>query len=208
MKDRCKMACGWEEDAPPLTQYEKKDIVVGDLLPWPPAVPELPLVVVPEYAHPFLMTSKRKCLGAVLHCSASKDSKAKNFDALKKDHIKNRHWKDIGYHAVIEYVGENIQVLKGRDPNTDGAHAIGYNKTHLGICVVGDFDTCKPPAELWGKTLEVVKELSIFYGFSAENVLGHRETYEPRGVKISKTCPGKLWNMKKFRLELARRLDA
>lgn len=50
---------------------------------------------------------------------------------------KGRGWLDIGYHAIIL---PNGVVEPGRAVDEVGAHVAGYNKTSLGVCLVGGVD--------------------------------------------------------------------
>lgn len=49
--------------------------------------------------------------------------------------INDRHWSGIGYHYWIEPDG---RILTARPVWTVGAHAVGFNKTSVGICLAGD----------------------------------------------------------------------
>ena len=69
----------------------------------------------------------------VVHCSAtrpSQDIDVKTIDAWHKE----RGFDKIGYHYVIK---RNGNVETGRDEQTQGAHALGYNHNSLGVCLVG-----------------------------------------------------------------------
>ena len=69
----------------------------------------------------------------VVHCSAtrpSQDIDAKTIDTWHKE----RGFDKIGYHYVIK---RNGNVETGRDEQTQGAHALGYNHNSLGVCLVG-----------------------------------------------------------------------
>lgn len=51
---------------------------------------------------------------------------------------KNRGWTCIGYHF---YVRKDGSIYRGRREDTIGAHAYGYNRTSIGICAEGNFET-------------------------------------------------------------------
>tara|TARA_R110002110_G_scaffold213870_1_gene427313 strand:+ start:958 stop:1374 length:417 start_codon:yes stop_codon:yes gene_type:complete len=69
----------------------------------------------------------------VVHCSATRPSTNINAATIDEWH-KERGFNSIGYHYVIKRDG---QVETGRDEDTQGAHALGYNHNSLGICLIG-----------------------------------------------------------------------
>ena len=85
----------------------------------------------------------------------------------------------------------------------DGAHAIGFNRNGIGICLIGNYDFDPPSEDRMRILRRLVVGLMNQNGIPADNVLGHRETFTARGVKIEKTCPGSQFDMKKFRASLS-----
>lgn len=76
----------------------------------------------------------------IIHCSATPAQwmdgagvEAKR-DEIRRWHVQERGWSDIGYHAVIDRDG---RIAAGRDYDRAGAHAQGHNKTTLGVCLIG-----------------------------------------------------------------------
>jgi len=86
-----------------------------------------------------------------------------------------RGWRDIGYHNIIPRDGS---LQHGRDLAIPGAHAKGYNKNSLGICLVGGID-------IYGNAVDnfeaVQKETLRAYldtlidVFPGTKVVGHRD---------------------------------
>ena len=37
----------------------------------------------------------------IIHCSATPEGKSLSFEACRRDHVENRHFRDIGYHYYI-----------------------------------------------------------------------------------------------------------
>lgn len=120
----------------------------------------------------------------IVHCAdtpASMDIGAKEIGEWHKA----RGWKAIGYHYVIRRNGE---IEKGRDLDGDGnvdeeigAHALGYNRTSLGICLVGgakgEFNfTRKQMDTLWRLLVALTGE------YPDAAVIGHRDVSD-------KACP-------------------
>lgn len=69
--------------------------------------------------------------GIVIHHSATEGGTVESFDSYHKQ----IGFDEIGYHYVIYKDGS---VHEGRSLNKVGAHAKGRNKTHIGICLVGN----------------------------------------------------------------------
>jgi len=105
-------------------------------------------------------------------------------------HQKDRGWSGIGYNFFIEKDGT---IIEGRGFHV-GAHAYGYNRNSLGICLTGDFDIEKPTNEQWSSFLELSTFLMEKYHLLPHQVLGHREL---EGTKTS--CPGLLFDTNKMR---------
>ena len=76
----------------------------------------------------------------IIHVSDSPEGRADTVDDIRRWHLE-KGWSDIGYHYVL---GINGELWKGRDLDRDGdildeigAHAYGYNRGSVGICIVG-----------------------------------------------------------------------
>lgn len=113
-----------------------------------------------------------------------------------------------GYHRGIEREDGRLVEHLGRNLEATGAHASGFNATGVGVCVVGNFDQHEPDQELWLYTLATVRKLARDIGqditamVMEKRVLGHWETYQLLNRPIEKTCPGRWWDMDKFRRDL------
>ena len=104
-------------------------------------------------------------------------------------------YRDIGYHAGIELIENDYEILIGRMFNETGAHCRdkGMNNKSIGICFVGNFDLKEPSEEQWKKGLKFVKGLLEFGNLDRKIVKGHREFTD------RKSCPGKLFDLDEFR---------
>lgn len=129
----------------------------------------------------------RKWLGIILHHSLTKDSGTVSWNAIKDYHTKTLGWKDIGYHCGFEYVGDKVVFQKGRSLETDGAACVGKNKTHIQICIVGNFDEVEPTEDMYRAVGQLCKQFMDIYDFGIEEIRGHF-AYAP------KSCPGKMFN--------------
>lgn len=115
---------------------------------------------------------------------------------IKFRHIFIRGFDDVGYHYLIgngKFGTIDGKLYKGRNENLEGAHALGYNKNSIGICIIGNLDKNKPTERQIQTLINFLKEKTIQYQIPKENILGHRET----GSK--KSCPGKNIDLKEIR---------
>jgi len=138
----------------------------------------------------------------IIHHSLTADGKTVSWGAITKYHIEMNGWRDNGYQYGIELVGDTYEIFKGRMDNEQGAHCYGFNDCSIGICMVGNFDQVGPqPAQL-RLLRKLCHSLMDIYGIKPEQVLGHWETYELRGMAPQKTCPGVMFKMPEFRWKL------
>ena len=82
---------------------------------------------------------------AVVHCTATNPSWYADKSAedvvkeIRRWHVQERKWSDIGYHTVIHRNGD---VVDGRPIERSGAHTRGLNKHSVGIALVGGRGGC------------------------------------------------------------------
>ena len=118
----------------------------------------------------------------IIHCTATqegKDFRAKDIDKWHKQ----RGWKGIGYHYVIDLDGT---IEKGRPESEIGAHCTGHNAHSIGVVYVGglakdgktpkDTRTEEQKEALW----EILRQLLCKY--PKATIHGHREF-------ANKACP-------------------
>ncbi|MDN5785731.1 N-acetylmuramoyl-L-alanine amidase [Pseudorhodobacter sp.] len=76
----------------------------------------------------------------VVHCSATRPdwmksaSFAEQVAEIRRWHVQDRGWNDIGYHWLISRSG---QVLMGRPENVIGAGVAGHNSGVIHVCLLG-----------------------------------------------------------------------
>ncbi len=137
----------------------------------------------------------------ILHHSATEDSGTVSWNAIRRYHTDICGWSDIGYHFGIEHVADpgdpagSYEIIMGRTLNQIGGHTSGHNYDSIGICFVGNFDDQAVPEGQWKAGLKLVRWLCSHYGIVKSAVYGHRNF-------ANKTCPGKLFDIEKFRREL------
>lgn len=132
----------------------------------------------------------------VIHCSDSPDNLDIGVQEIRRWHVQDRGWSDIGYHYVVRRSG-TVEV--GRYENGDsvlegkeiGAHVKGHNSDSLAICWVGRDNMTAAQRHA---ILKLTKNLIRRLGLSARHVKGHYE------IDGRKTCPN--IDMDKFRQAL------
>ena len=80
----------------------------------------------------------------IIHCSATPEGKSLSFEACKRDHMENRHFRDIGYHY---YITRDGHIHAGRPEEQTGAHCKNHNSHSIGICYEGGLDRQGRPAD-------------------------------------------------------------
>lgn len=131
----------------------------------------------------------------ILHHSLTKDSGTVSWQAIRRYHVQECRWEDIGYHFGLERVKGDVEVLCGRPLNIQGAHCLGMNRRSLGVCFVGNYDEVSVPHEMWQRGLKLVKGLCDVANIPIANVRGHRDY-------AKKTCPGLQFSVDQFRKDL------
>jgi len=120
----------------------------------------------------------------LIHCSATPEGRAVSMEEIRRWHIEERGFRDIGYHFVIEIDG---RVRTGRPLDQVGAHCVGRNRDSIGICYVGGMDAeNKTPKDT--RTPEQKASLFRLLGvigsrFPLAHVRGHRD------VAPGRACP-------------------
>lgn len=115
----------------------------------------------------------------VIHCADTPRGQYFDIDDIRKWHVEERGWSDVGYHYVVLLNGD---VQRGRLDHIVGAHASGHNSDSIGICYIGgkgeDTRTLQQKVSL--ETL--LRYMRLMY--PSAKILGHRDL----GM-TSKTCP-------------------
>lgn len=116
----------------------------------------------------------------LIHASDSDIEAHDNIETIRKWHVEERGFSDVGYHAFINKKGELFQ---GRPDSQVGAHCSGHNKTSLGVCLSGKDPKKFTPEQF--KTLEIyLIEKCSEYGLEKTDIYGHKH-FDKHG----KTCP-------------------
>ena len=118
----------------------------------------------------------------IVHCSATPEGRDVSVDTIRKWHVEDNGWSDIGYHWVITLSGA---IEKGRPESRSGAHAKGHNKNSVGVCYVGGVDSDMNPkdtrTDAQKETLKCLLE-DLRERYPQAEIIGHRDV-------SSKDCP-------------------
>ncbi|GEM_PF-479539 len=150
--------------------------------------------------------TERKKLAAKCHIQAPWRDVGYQFlieqvDSIKKETFWTFDSSWVPKVSVVETLKESTFTLQIGRPLTDpktgkamsGAHTRGCNRTHIGICVVGNFDKKVPSKELLKFGANVVNTIRRYQpGITVDKVEPHRKY-------AKKTCPGRLFDMILFR---------
>lgn len=120
----------------------------------------------------------------VMHCSATPPAVNWHARDIRRVHIEEKGYSDIGYHFVITRAGA---VEPGRAIDKVGSHVRGWNARTIGICLVGGINERGRPQDnytpaQWKAAERLVRDLSA--RFPAAKIIGHRDF--PR---VAKACP-------------------
>ncbi len=91
----------------------------------------------------------RQITEIIVHCTATRADwwagkrTSDKVREIKRWHVQDRGWSDIGYHFLIDRDGT---VAKGRDIARDGAHVQGRNKGTIGIALFGGHGSAETDA--------------------------------------------------------------
>lgn len=162
-----------------------------------------------------LVVDRREIKYIVIHTAADPRGVDTTVEDINRWHLA-RGWSGIGYNWVVRKSGE---VQQGRDKDRTPAHVKYFNHHSLGICLSGHGDLEPPTEKQWSAAVKLVADLieerrhtPLLDAFmeNPNRVLGHREVGLHRLVPkpIRKSCPGKLINMRDFRLDVKAKLTA
>jgi N-acetylmuramoyl-L-alanine amidase len=138
--------------------------------------------------------------GVCIHHSLTADGPLRNWEAIRRYHVETNKFAEIGYHFGVENVDGRVRLRIGRPHSQAGAHAKGLNTTHLGLCIVGNFDVTVPLDEHLDVAALAVADMARFHKFpvNEQTIRYHNEVHP-------KSCPGKLFPSKAAFLERVRR---
>lgn len=117
----------------------------------------------------------RKVNKIIIHCTATPEGRDVSIDEVRRWHVKERGWRDVGYHFLIRLDGT---IEEGRPIEMTGAHTKGHNWDSIGIAYAGGMskDMTEPEDtrtdEQKDSLVELLCQLHDCYGGT---VYGHRD---------------------------------
>jgi len=118
----------------------------------------------------------------IIHCTATRENQDITTDTIRRWHVVERGWSDIGYHYIIKLDGT---VEKGRSEELQGAHTKGENHCSIGIAYVGGCDEKLNPKDTRTENQkEALNKLiaDLTYKYPDTVVYGHNDFSD-------KACP-------------------
>ena len=99
----------------------------------------------------------------IVHCAATKPSMDIGAEWIRKIHINEKKYRDIGYHFVIRRNGSQED---GRPIDQIGAHCEGHNTGTIGICMAGGISETGRPENNF--TPEQFQSVQMLIGYLKE----------------------------------------
>ncbi len=118
----------------------------------------------------------------IIHCSATRPSQDIGVEDIRRWHIEDNGFFDIGYHFVIRRDGS---IENGRNVEKVGAHCKGHNQYSLGICLIGGLsEKMKDENNFTYEQMQALKTLlkHLKARYKIEDIFGHN-AFSP------KACP-------------------
>jgi N-acetylmuramoyl-L-alanine amidase len=107
-------------------------------------------------------------------------------------------WDAVGYHFIIGNGVNNLstdgEIEIGRELKYQGAHVKNENHNSIGICLTGNLDNYRATEKQYSSLIRLVKDLMNTYNVDVQNIVGHRDF-----DGVTKTCPGKMFDLSEFR---------
>ena len=131
-----------------------------------------------------LQNNSFKHIYIVVHCAATPPSADIGVAEIRRWHVEDRGWSDIGYHYVIR---RNGTIEPGRPHDVVGSHVRGHNRDSVGICLVGGVNAAGAPDAnytdaQWASLKAIVHAMTVEYPHA--EVLGHHDF-----PGVEKACP-------------------
>lgn len=118
----------------------------------------------------------------IVHCADTPEERDVKAEEIRRWHTKDRGWRDIGYHYVIDLDGT---IEAGRPIEQVGSHCSGHNKNSIGVCYVGGCDEKMQPKDTRTEAQKASLLLLLKYlrqRYPKAKIYGHRDF-------ANKSCP-------------------
>ena len=128
----------------------------------------------------------------IVHCSATRkdwldvEGAAAQLQEIRRWHVEDNGWSDIGYHA---YIARNGEVLPARPLKRKGAHTKGHNADSIGVCLAGGFGSSSEDRAIDHYTPAQLAALWEFVKVTRDK-FGQEITVHGHNDFANKACPG------------------
>ena len=133
--------------------------------------------------------------GIVIHHTASPDRPDLDLVAIRRYHVRDRLYRDVGYHWMVECVGDHFIATMARPSFERGAHERKANRTHLGVALVGNFEQHEVPLAQLEECARLCASLCAMNEFGPEDITQHRDWK-------STACPGELFPIETLKTQV------
>jgi hypothetical protein len=138
------------------------------------------------------MTKPSWVKGITLHHTGapSLSTRPHGLTAQHIENIQNFYRNEMGWKGGPHLFVDDDQIWGMNEFSVPGVHAVSFNRTHIGIEVLGDFDSEDPLTgrgfECWMSALSATRNLLDWLSLPVSSVNFHRD--DP---KTKKSCPGR-----------------
>ena len=146
--------------------------------------------------------------GVTMHHTAA-PSLATRPRGLTIQHIENiaaYYQRELGWSRGPHLFIDEDQIFGMSPMGERGIHAVSFNRTHIGIEVLGNYDSETPDSgrgqACWDTAAEAAAAILLRAGWTTSAINGHRD--DPR---TGKSCPGRLVDLDKFRQVVSARMS-
>jgi N-acetylmuramoyl-L-alanine amidase len=129
----------------------------------------------------------------IIHCSATQPSwmygseLKKQVAEIRRWHVEDRGWSDIGYHHLI---GRDGSMAPGRPITRAGAHTKGLNMTSIGVCLIGGHGAAATDAFEDHFTEDQKRALVNWLKYAMKQYKIKRRSVSGHNQHSRKGCPG------------------
>ena len=126
---------------------------------------------------------KRKINKLIVHCTATPECREIDITDVRRWHVEERGWSDVGYHFLVLLDGT---IQEGRPLERQGSHTRAHNHDSIGVAYVGGMseDMSNPKDTRTQQQKDSLEYLLCYLKilFSQATIYGHRDF-------SSKSCP-------------------
>lgn len=123
----------------------------------------------------------------IVHHSATPVGGRARWESIRRFHVDDRGWQDIGYNFGIGLESGEWVELEGRGEDRIGAHCPGQNSTALGVCLLGSFLIEPPEPGQLETACRLILRMCDRYGINELTQIYPHSHFRPTA------CPGLAW---------------